>query len=470
MAVQHSRALYLGVLGIIIAMQASGTAIAASDSSATRNVLLLISDDHGLDAGCYGNKAVQTPTIDRLAREGVLFTSAFAAVSSCSPSRATIMTGRYNHAVGQYGLSHAAHNQQTRPEVQSVPKILSEAGYRTGMVGKYHLGPDAVYPFDLRVGEKLGRDSQALGRHAREFLSSVGTAPFFLTIGFSDTHRLGSHFPANQPDAHTTNTLRYDGALPHFLMDLPEVRRDYAAYCESVNNLDRSVAQILSAIDEAGATSSTLVIFLSDNGIPFPGAKTNLYDAGIRLPLIVRAPGTVHANTRSDSMVSWIDIAPTILDWAGLQAPKAMRGTSLFSTVNDPAADKNRPVYASHTFHEITMYYPMRCVRTRDYKLIWNLANELPFTIAGDLEGSPSWTAVFTHPHGQVGGHPVQQYLRRPRLELFDLKSDPNERSNLSQDSRHKATLDKLTSNILDMMRESRDPWLDVATRQLEQR
>ena len=432
-------------------------------TAAPRNVLLLISDDQGRDAGCYGNQDVHTPAIDKLASQGVRFTQAFAAVSSCSPSRAVIQTGMYNHANGQYGLAHEPHNQRTRHDVQSLPAILGKRGYVTGIVGKYHLYPDEAYPFDERVAPNAGRDPKILAARVRDFITSAGTTPFFLTVGFGDPHRAGGGFPKSKPDSgETTEPTK----PPSFLPDLPEIRADYARYCESVNNLDRCVSAVMKVLDESPAASSTLVIFVSDNGIPFPGAKTNLYDAGILLPLILRGPGIKGPSSTCDTLVSWVDIAPTVLEWAGMDRPKNMHGWSLLTAINDPVAFPRDTVFASHTFHEITMYYPMRCVRTQQYKLIWNLASELPFAMAGDIGESPSWKALLASPQALIHGRPLQAYLHRPRFELYDVTNDPDETRNLAEMPEHAETLLRLRNDLLTMMRETRDPWFQTARSQ----
>lgn len=466
------RLLPLALIAALLALTGGGADASAAGAGPRerRNVLLLISDDQGLEAGCYGSRWVSTPVIDRLASEGVRFSSAFAAVSSCSPSRATLLTGLYNHASGQYGLAHSAHNQKTRGAVRSLPRMLSENGYRTGLLGKYHVGPDEVYPFDVKKPGLNNRRPAALRESVREFLRADDGRPFFLTVGFGDPHRTGSVFPATRRGDRSTTPGGEPSALPlpDFLPGLPEVRQDYADYCASVNNLDRCVGAVLAALEESGATSSTLVIFLSDNGIPFPGAKTNLYDAGIRLPLIIRAPGLGRAGTVCDALASWVDIAPTILEWAGVETGReTMHGRSLLPVLANPEAkaEGRERVFASHTMHEITMYYPMRAIRTRDYKLIWNLAHPLPYPISGDILKSPSWQAIAATPGAEVGRRPLERYLHRPEFELYDLRQDPTESRNLAEDEAHRETLERLKADLLEMMRRTDDPWRATAER-----
>jgi N-sulfoglucosamine sulfohydrolase len=439
--------------------QAQPATSSSATQSAPRNVLLLISDDQGLDAGCYGSTSVHTPNIDALAAQGSRFTNAFAAVSSCSPSRSTILSGMYNHANGQYGLAQGAHNQRTRPGIATLPKVLGDSGYKTGIIGKYHLATDDVYPFQVRSGQNAGRNPKRLGEVTSEFLTAAGSQPWFLVVGFNDPHRAGSQFPAAGQKLDSTSVT-----LPAFLPGLPQVRQDFAEYCESVNNLDRCVGSVLHALDAAKATSNTLVVFLSDNGIPFPGAKTNLYDAGIRLPLIIRAPGVTAAGSTVSALASWVDIAPTICGWSGIPAPKSVQGKSLVPLLQNSAASVQNEIFASHTLHEIQMYYPMRAVRTPEYKLIWNLAHELTYPVSADIRKSPSWIAQTAAANPTVGGRPLDNYLHRPEFELYDLRTDPLETRNLASDASHKQTVDDLQNRLHEMMRRTRDPWFTQAT------
>jgi N-sulfoglucosamine sulfohydrolase len=325
---------------------------------ARRNVVLLIADDLGLDLGCYGNTVIKTPNIDGLAKQGTRFAQGFATVSSCSPSRAALYTGLHTHTSGQYGLAHAEHNQHTRANVKSLPGYLKAAGYRTGILAKVHVLPREVYPFDVEAPAGGGRDVAQLARAARQFIEGSGDKPFCLVVGFTDPHRAGTGF-ANDRTYPGVPEVRYDPKdvlLPYHVPDRPEVRRDFAEYYQSATRLDYGVGLMLKILEETKKADETLVIFLSDNGIPFPGAKTTLYDPGLHLPLIVASPAQKKRGTVSEAMVSWVDVLPTILDWAGVKAPPVLAGRSLL-----PILDEERPkgwdeVYGSHQFHEITMY------------------------------------------------------------------------------------------------------------------
>jgi N-sulfoglucosamine sulfohydrolase len=431
-----------------------------------RSILVLVGDDHGRHAGCYGDPTVKTPHLDKLAADGVRFSHAFAAVSSCSPSRSVILSGLYNHANGQYGLAHAEHDQHTHAWVRGLPLLLGQAGYRTGIIGKYHLQPRAVYPFESEAFDGLGgnRDVAAMADRARAFLRADDPRPFFLYVGFADPHRAAVGFGNDRSyrDVAKHSYSPEDVRVPPFLPDRPEVRRDLADYYESVGRLDRGVGLMLEALEESGRAGETLVIYLSDNGMPFPGAKTNLYDAGIRLPLLVRHPSPSRRGLVNDAMVSWVDVTPTLLDWAGLKPPYPLPGRSFLPILEQEHPSGWDEVFASHTFHEVTMYYPMRAVRTRRHKLIWNLAPELTYPHASDLWGSPTWQSILRSDSDdpRMGGRRVRDFLHRPAFELYDLQADPDELSNLASDPSQGGVLADLKARLLAMMESTKDPWL----------
>lgn len=454
------RTLLKGMAGT--AAVSAGAASARQAAGRQRNVLLLISDDQGLDMGCLG-AAVTTPRLDRLAREGTRFTHAFAAVSSCSPSRAVMHTGLYGHQNGMYGLQHAAHHQSLLDGIETLPSLLRRAGYAVGLVGKKHVGPDKAFPFEAElVPEGSGvRDVRKMAVAAADFIRSTSDRPFFVTVGYSDPHRAATGF-GNDRARSVVKSLRYDPdkvQIPSHLPDLPAVRQDLAGYYESLSRLDSGVGMLLDLLAESGRADDTLVIFLSDNGRPFPGAKTNLYAPGLHLPLIVRAPGSAAAV--NDAMVSWIDIAPTVLEWTGIAPPDyPLPGKSLlplFGKAGDPARDA---VFASHEFHAINEYYPMRAVRTRTHSYILNLAHPLDYPIAGDIAGSPSWKAISADPTIPLGKRSQAAYRKRPAEELYDLTRDPDELFNLAADPAHAAVRDVLRARLLEMRKATRDPWL----------
>ncbi|MBL8269498.1 sulfatase, partial [Steroidobacter sp.] len=325
------RTLLASAAGAVLGSTLLSTRSTRAASSTRRNVLLLIADDQGLDAGCYGT-GIATPRIDALARGGTRFTQAYAAVSSCSPSRSVIYTGLYSHSNGMYGLAHDVHNQSLLDGIDTLPQMLKRAGYATALVGKKHVRPDSAFVYDAELApERSGiRDVAFMADETLRFVRGVDQ-PFFVTVAYSDPHRAPVNY-GNDRKWPRVEPVLYDPArvpLPSHLPDLPEVRRDLSEYYQSVSRLDTGIGLLLDGLRDAGHADDTLVLYLSDNGRPFPGAKTNLYDPGLHLPLIVHAPGAA-GGAVNDAMVSFIDIVPTILDWTRAPAPKStLPGRSL---------------------------------------------------------------------------------------------------------------------------------------------
>jgi N-sulfoglucosamine sulfohydrolase len=460
--------------GAMLAGDAFASPLHDARSDKRRNVLLIVADDHGYDLSCVGT-AVRTPALDRLAGEGTLFTDAYASVSSCSSSRATLYTGLYSHTNGMYGLAHDVHNFSLLEDVKTLPWMLKQHGYATSLVGKLHVKPEAQLAYDAwLLPEQAGnRDVAAMGHAAGQWMRAQGDQPFFLTMAYSDPHRAGdaSQF-GNTRDWPEVPRVRYrpdEVTMPSHLPDLPGVREDLAQYYEAVSRMDSGVDILLRELAASGHADDTLVIYLSDNGRPFPGAKDNLYREGIHLPLIVRAPGARHRGLRNHAMVSWIDITPTILDWAGVTPPSGYRYLPLPGRSLLPILEQEKPngwdeVFATHSFHEIDQYYPTRSLRTRRYSYFLNLQPSLRVPIASDVALSPSWKAITTTPGAHLGKRTLDAFEHRPAEELYDLDADPDEVVNLAGDAGHAKALDDLRRQLAHWRTATRDPWMAGVT------
>lgn len=452
---------FLGLSTAAAALPALPT-VAAPPSGKPRNILLVIADDQGYDMSCVGTP-VQTPVLDRLVGEGTLFTEGYATVSSCSSSRSTMFTGLYSHTNGMYGLAHDVHNFSLLDDVKTIPWMLKQAGYATCLVGKKHVKP-LEYDAWLVPEESGKRDVAIMAHEAGRWIREQGNTPFFVTIGFSDPHRAPINF-GNTRDWPEVETKRYSPSeveIPSHLPDLPGVREDLAEYYTSVSRLDAGVGLLLDELKQSGHAEDTLVIYLSDNGRPFPGAKDALYTEGIHLPLIVRAPGA-KGGVRSRAMASWIDVGPTMLDWAGVKPPAdyryALPGRSLLPILEQPDPAGWDRVFATHSFHEVTQYYPTRAIRTRRYSYYLNLEPRLDFAISGDMEVSPAWKSIVATPGAKLGKRSVKSFLHRPAEELYDLRADPLELVNLVGNPKHAAALADLRKELDSWRTATHDPW-----------
>jgi N-sulfoglucosamine sulfohydrolase len=465
MTLDRRRFLGLSTAVVAAAGIAPRTSAQSTAGNRPRNILLIIADDQGYDMSCVGTP-VQTPVLDRLAGEGTLFTDAYATVSSCSSSRSTLFTGLYSHTNGMYGLAHDVHNFSLLDDVKTVPWMLKQVGYATALVGKKHVKPDALLPYDawLAPEESGNRDVAFMAHEAGRWLQAQGSTPFFLTVGYSDPHRAPINFGNTRdwPEVETRHYSPADVQIPPHLPNLPGVRADLAEYYTSVSRLDGGVGLLLDRLKETGHEQDTLVIYLSDNGRPFPGAKDALYTEGIHLPLIVRAPGA-KASVRNRAMASWIDVAPTILDWAGVKPPAdyryALPGRPLLPILDQADPPGWDRIFATHSFHEINQYYPTRAIRTRRYSYYLNLEPTLAFAISGDMEVSPAWKAIVATPGAKLGKRSVHAYLHRPAEELYDLQTDPLELSNLIGKPAQASALADLRRQLDEWRTATHDPW-----------
>ncbi len=441
--------------------------------AAERNVILFVVDDQGLDAGCYGNPAIQTPSLDRLANTGTLFTHAFCTTASCSASRSVLLTGMYNHANAQYGHAHTYHHFKTFENIRSLPARLADAGYRTVQIGKYHVAPESVYPFETRLPGSA-RNAVEMAEACQDVIHEESDQPFFLYFCTSDPHRGGGKVESSplKPDRFGNRPQGYPGVeevtyspedvlVPPFLPDTPECRAELAQYYQSVSRLDQGLGALLDTLEAAGHADDTLIIYLSDNGIAFPGAKTTLYEPGMRLPCVARNPYQSSRGLVTDAMITWADVAPTILEFAGAEHEgSGLHGRSFLDTLDQPQTSGWDEVYASHTFHEITMYYPMRVVRGRRYKLTWNIAHPLPFPFASDLWEAATWQSVLSREGAKYGQRSVENYIHRAEFELYDLEKDPHEIHNLAAHPEHQARLRELQAKLREFQKRTSDPWI----------
>lgn len=444
--------------------------------AAPRNVVLFVTDDQGQDAGCYGNRVLKTPHLDALASDATRFKYAYCTTASCSPSRSVILTGLFNHANAQYGLEHGYNHFRSFENLTSLPVLLDEAGYRTARIGKFHVGPEEVYHFDEALAGDP-RNPVEMADNCRELIEAESDRPFFLYFCTSDPHRGGvvknnPHRPdsfGNKPrgDSHPGVTpVHYDPAdviVPPFLPDTPTCRAELAQYYESISRADTGLGRLIEILKAAGKYDDTLFLYISDNGYPFPGAKTSVYEPGIRLPCIVRDPGSKKRGVVSEAFVSWVDIAPTILDFAGVELPRRVNrhGRSFLQNLDEENPPGWDEVYASHTMHEVTMYYPMRAVHSGRYKLIWNIAHPLPFPFASDLWNAATWQDSLRRGEDFVyGKRTIKALTQRPRFELYDLESDPDEVQNLADDPQHEKLLAELKLKLREFQRRTGDPWI----------
>ncbi len=437
-------------------------AIHSSNHKAQRNVLLIISDDHSFESGAYGNKIIDTPSIDRMAEKGVRFTNNFCTTPSCSASRSVIFTGLYNHANGQFGHAHSYNHFSLHEWVKPVHTLLHESGYKTGLIGKFHVNTPSHFKLDY-VDTKNSRHVKQMSDKAADFFAQTKGNPFFLTVGYSDPHRAGKGFGEDKvfPGVENKTYSPEEVIVPDFLPDTPATRDELAKYYSSIHRMDQGIGFLLDALEKDGRLNDTLIIYISDNGMAFPGAKSCLYDPGINLPMIVMSPTLEKPGGVTHAMTNYTDLVPTILDWTGAKPPEYdLHGRSFLPVLNEQNPNGWDEINFSHTFHEITMYYPSRGTRTKKYKYINNLAHEMIFPFASDLYASKTWQYILKNEESYFGARTVENYLYRDEEELYDLEQDPNEIHNLANNPRYRNVLTELKQQTMDFRRRTKDPWL----------
>lgn len=467
------------------------------------NVILFVTDDQSPIAGCYGSTDIKTPHLDALAAEGTRFTHAFATTASCSASRSVILSGLHNHFNGLYGHTHAFHKFEAFPSVKAVslPLQMSQAGYRTAQIGKYHVAPEAVYHFDQYLRGNA-RNAKQMAETCLPLFEEKSDKPFFLYFCTSDPHRGGGTDRSStlkfKPDLFGNKQNKgshpgidevfYDPAkvkVPAFLPDTPACRAEIAQYHQSCSRIDQGLGHLVELLKKTDQWENTVLIYTADHGMAFPGAKTTVYEAGLRVPFIVRHPYLKKRGVVNSAMISHVDIAPSILDLADGYDPKKRAPKKLLPVEKVPFGEnrgKNIKAYhgrswipilekdnpdgwdqigASHTFHEIQMYYPMRVVRDRKYKLIWNIAYRQPYPFASDLWAASTWQAQYQQgPTTKYGNRSVESYINRPAFELYDVSSDPAETRNLAGDPEYAKTLAEYQEKLKEMQRRTGDPWI----------
>jgi arylsulfatase A-like enzyme len=433
-------------LGAAGAALSSGHACCAEPSPHDRpSFIFIIADDVGRDdIGVYGHRSIRTPNFDRLAGQGLRLDRAFLTCSTCSPSRCSILTGRYPHATG------AAEEHDPLPPPQATfVEALGRAGYYTASSGKWHLGDDAVRRFD-RVKRAIGGLS-GCENWVETLRERPKDRPFFLWLAANDAHRpferLGSYPPYAPADV----------VVPPFLPDVPEVRADFALYYGEITRLDDYVGRVLAELERQGVAGNTLVLFLSDNGRPFPRCKVTVYDSGIKTAWIVRFPGRAKAGASCPGLVSAVDLAPTVLELAGLKPLTTVQGRSFAALLADPAAKIRDEVYAEQNWHDFAAR--KRAVRTERFKYIRNFHPDLPNTPPADTVRTLTFQAM-RRLRDRGGLLPVHLdcFVRpRPAEELYDVEADPHELHNLASMPSHAPTLEALRAALARWRRETGD-------------
>lgn len=471
------------LLAFVFAVLCTANPTLSAQQPPRLNVLLLTADD--MDAhtpGVFGGTvAGVTPNIDRLAAEGMRFVHGHVAAAICQPCRQSLMTGRFPHAVSRLGGF-----DPVLPDVPTLQEQLHAAGWFLGIFGKEaHLAPAKRFCWDVvRPLREVGRDPQRYYAAATEFFAAAKRAdkPFFLMANSHDPHR---PFPRcdiddegkdvdqeseakGGPIAKPSRYYRPDEVVvPGFLPDLPDVRRELARYYTSAHRCDDTLGLVLQALREAGLESTTLVVFLTDNGMAFPFAKTNTYLASTSAAWIVRWPGVVEAG-RVDGrhMVSGVDFTPTILAAAGLQPLPGVHGRSFLPLLHGEEQPGRDTVFTEINCISSGVAYPMRCVHERRLAYIWNGWADGEKVFHNESQAGLTFAAM----RRAAADDPalaarVELFEHRVVEELFDCATDPCCLHNLVADPEHKADVERLRRSLSAHLQATADPELDAFRR-----
>lgn len=411
------------------------------------NIVYIITHDTGTHLGCYGKK-VQTPAVDELAEQGIRFDNYFCSQPQCSPSRGSILTGKYSHNHGMMGLGHLGFSMTE--DNKTLPGELRKLGYETHLFGFFHEAMEGEldayrlgYDYHYKVPGNPAKEvtDKFIDFLENNFEEKKDEAPLFLSLGFEETHR---PFDSFNPDEDEYVDI------PPYLPDTPEVREDVARFQGSVKEMDKAIKRVTDAIEQYGLKENTIIIFTTDHGIAFPRAKGTLKDSGLETALIMKFPEGHEAknNGVSEELLCNIDLMPTIMDLVGGEAPDELDGRSFYPLLQGSDYKERENFFCELTWHD--KYHPMRGVRTKKYKYIRNFEEGPSVYLPHDLHVSPSGEVVRD-----------KYYVPNTEEELYDLEKDPVEEENIAGRPEYEEVLRKLRQDVINWMEETNDPLLN---------
>ncbi|MFD6080781.1 sulfatase [Streptomyces hydrogenans] len=425
------------------------------------HILLLHCHDLGRHLHCLGADTVRSPHLDGLAAQGVVLEDVFAAAPQCSPSRASLFTGRWPHTNGVMGLTRRGFAWDLHPEERHLAGMLREAGYRTELVGVQHetRGRD-----DRQLARRLGFDRAVTDGMAGPVADltvdalrrlSADPEPFYLQVGFHEPRRLPGARDVPGVTGFLGDHIEPDDvlgvAVPPYLDDEPSAREEIAELQGSIRHMDAAVGRVLGELEQLGLAHETLVIFTTDHGLALPRAKCSLYDPGTEVAFLLRYPARGWAGGRRErALLSNIDVVPTLVDLLGL-APEGrpMHGTSFLPLLDGEPFEPAETVFTEMTHHDY--YDPRRAVRTNRFKLIVNFSSA-----PGFMDPTQSWhrrcSAIDGHPHPNTESH--------PEVELYDLAAAPWELADVADEPGYAEVRAALTEALHVWMRDTGDPLL----------
>lgn len=424
------------------------------------NVLVILADDCTFnDLPVYGGQNAKTPSLNQLASESLVFNRAYLCSAMCQPCRAELYSGQYPMRNG-CAWNHSA----SRPTTKSLPHYLGQLGYRVGLAGKVHVSPQRAFPFEPVAGYDKSCVRNPTKPHdvtaATEFMKRDASQPFCLVVALVEPH-----VPWVMGDAsiYPPNKI----VLPSNIADTQQTREDFGRYLAEISYMDGQVGELLEALESTGLADDTLVLFSSEQGSQFPGCKWTNWDTGVHTALMARWPNRIGAGERTDALVQYADIAPTVLDACGGDPEKhSFDGASFLRVLDDPSAKHRSFVFGMHNNFPEGPPYPIRSVSDGTYRYIRNLTPNATY-IEKHLMGikgegrlnNPYWgTWIWDSASNPTTYHLVQRYMHRPAEQLYCLDDDPYEMEDLAEHSDHAEIKKKLSNELDRWMREQGDP------------
>ena len=421
------------------------------------NFIFFIADDVSWDDfGCYGNQGVRTPNIDRLAANGIRFSSAYLTASSCSPSRASIVVGRYPHNNGKAAELHLP----IADHLPWLPEALRDAGYYSAISGKHHMkreNPRERNPFDHVDGGRVEGNRGGEANWVSVAQNRPKNQPFFFWFAAYDAHRAWDADGDWIEEQYGPKTNPAAVRVPPFLVDDAPTRQDLASYYNEIIRFDYFIGEVAAELRRQEVLNDTLMFVLADNGSPFPRAKTRLHDSGMKTALVAHWPNGIRSKGVSDSLVSVIDLAPTLIELAGLKIGPTFQGVSLSPVFNNRNKDVRKYAFSEHNWHDYEALG--RSVRSKEYLYIVNDRPDAPWQGPADSVRSPSFSQLL---NGQQNESLTQAQADvflapRPRTELYKTSSDPHQLDNISGNPKYTSVEKRLRKVLSDWRRMTGD-------------
>ncbi|MFK7738059.1 MAG: sulfatase [Pirellulaceae bacterium] len=438
--------------------------VAASLNAAERpNFLIIMADDCTYnDLPLYGGQNAKTPNIDALAAQGLTFNQAYVASAMCQPCRAELFTGQYPLTNG-CAWNHSA----SRPSTKSLPHLLRPLGYRVGIAGKVHVKPKVSFPFDDVAGFEPNCVDNPTQPHKCEdiqaYMAAGAETPFCLTVALVEPH-----VPWVMGDA--SQYPPSEISLPPNLADTPSTRKHFADYLAEVTYMDEQVGEILESLNASGEAANTVVIFTSEQGSQFPGCKWTNWNTGLHTAMIAVWPSKIVAGKRTDALVQYADVTPTLVELAGGEPSATFDGTSFAEVLRGNADTHREFAFSMHNNLPEGPRYPIRSVTDGKMRYISNLLpGELYMEhhlMGGGRLNNPYWaTWMGVNPaQGRETYELMKRYMRRPAEQLYATSDDPYEMTNLVETQGHQKSKRRLRAALEQWMQSQEDPGAPVDT------